>query len=89
MDKLLEQAGQILLQQGLSGLAILGLVYLVYMLRAENAAQRTSHRTELAERDKLIFQIQEERVTEARSGYEVIRSIQRNMDAILDALRGR
>lgn len=89
MDKLLEQAGGILLQQGLSGVAIIGLVYLIYMLRAELAATRTSHRTELAERDKLIFQIQEERVTEARSGYEVIRSIQRNMDAILDALKGR
>jgi len=89
MEKLLEQAGDIILQQGLSGVAILGLIYLVYMLRSELKAVRTAHRTELTERDKLIFEIQESRVTEARSGYEVIRSIQRNMDAILEALKGR
>ncbi len=89
MDKLLEQAGQIILQQGLSGVAILGLIYLIYLLRAELKVERSNKRVELAERDKLIFQIQEERVAEARAGYEIIRSIQTTQDAIVNALKGR
>lgn len=89
MDKLLEQAGQIILQQGLPGVAILGLIYLVYLLRAELKSERQNKRVELAERDKLIFKIQEERVAEARAGYEIIRSIQTTQDAIVNALKGR
>jgi len=88
MDQLIEKTGDQLLGYGLPGIAIIGLIYLIYLLRAELRDTRLAHRTELAERDKLIFQIQEERVTEARAGYEIIRSIQTTQDAIISALKG-
>ena len=89
MDKVIEQAMAILLAQGLSGVIIIGLIYLIFLLRAELRDTRSAHRVELAEKDKLIYEIQEERVGEARAGYEIIRSIQTTQDAIVNALKGR
>ena len=87
MDEVIEKGVDLLLNYGLSGLANIGLIYLVYMLRGELRDTRAAHRVEIAEKDKLIFQSQESRVQEARAGYEVISSIQKTQDAIIGAIR--
>lgn len=87
MDEVITKAANILLDRGLSGIAIIGLIYLVYMLRVELRDTRLAHRTELAEKDKLIFQTQESRVAEARAGYQVISEMQKTQDAIIGAIR--
>lgn len=87
MDELIKKAADILLANGLSGIAIIGLIYLVYMLRVELRDTRAAHKLEIAEKDKLIFQTQEARVDEARAGYQVISNIQKTQDAIIGAIR--
>jgi hypothetical protein len=87
MEALIQQIATALLEYGISGIANIGLIYLVYMLRVELKDVRTAHRVEIAEKDKLITQIQESRVSEARSGFEIIGSIQRTQDAIIGAIR--
>jgi len=87
MDEVVKKGIELLLNYGLSGLANIGLIYLVYMLRVELRDTRLAHRTEIAEKDKLIYQVQESRVSEARAGYEVINSIQKTQDAIVGAIR--
>lgn len=87
MDELIQKVANALLDYGISGIANLGLIYLVYMLRVELRDTRAAHRIEIAEKDKLIYQTQESRVTEARAGYEVISSIQKTQDAIVGAIR--
>lgn len=87
MDEVIKKGVDLLLNYGLSGLANIGLIYLVYMLRGELRDTRAAHRVEIAEKDKLIFQSQESRVQEARAGYEVISSIQKTQDAIIGAIR--
>lgn len=87
MDEIIKQGVEVLLKYGLSGLLNVGLIYLVYMLRVELRDLRSAHRLEIAEKDKLIYQVQESRVAEARAGYEVIGSIQKTQDAIIGAIR--
>jgi hypothetical protein len=87
MDEIIQKVANALLDYGISGIANLGLIYLVYMLRVELRDTRTAHRVEIAEKDKLIYQSQEARVAEARAGYEVISSIQKTQDAIVGAIR--
>lgn len=78
-----------LLSNGVLGLAVLALVYFILMLRAELKDVRAVHRVELAEKDKLIFQLQENRLSEARIGFDVARSNQATLDAFLSAIRGK
>lgn len=87
MDEIIQKVANALLDYGISGIANLGLIYLVYMLRVELRDLRLAHRLEIAEKDKLIYQVQENRVAEARAGYEVISSIQKTQDAIVGAIR--
>ena len=87
MDALIEKVANALLDYGISGIANLGLIYMVYMMRVELRDTRAAHRVEIAEKDKLIYQTQESRVAEARAGYEVISSIQKTQDAIVGAIR--
>lgn len=87
MDAVIQKVADALLNYGISGIANIGLIYLVYMLRVELRDTRTAHRLELAEKDKLIFQTQESRVEEARTGYKVISDIQKTQDAIIGAIR--
>jgi hypothetical protein len=87
MDEIIKQGVTLLLQYGLSGLLNIGLIYLVYKLREELRDVREANRVEVAEKDKLIYQSQESRVTEARAGYEVISSITKTQDAIIGAIR--
>ena len=87
MDAIIDKVANALLDYGISGIANLGLIYMVYMMRVELRDTRAAHRIEIAEKDKLIYQTQESRVAEARAGYEVISSIQKTQDAIVGAIR--
>lgn len=89
MEQLLQKTGDQLLGYGLPGIAIIGLIYLTYLLRADLRDERAARQLERAERDKLILTVQEARIAEARAGYEIIRSIQTTQDAIIGALKGR
>lgn len=89
MDPLAEGAGGVLLSQGVLGVAVVGLVYFVMMLRAELKDVRTACKTEIAEKDKLIHELQEARLAEARIGFDLAKSTQITMDSLLAALRNR
>jgi hypothetical protein len=87
MDAILEAAGRTLLSNGLWGVVILGLIYFVMMLRAELRDVRVAHKIELAEKEKLINQLQEARLSEVKVGFEIAKSSQTTLDALLATLR--
>lgn len=77
----------VLLSQGVLGVAVVGLVYFVMLLRAELKDVRSAHKTELLEKEKLIHELQEERLREARVGFDLAKTTQTTMDALLTAMR--
>lgn len=84
-------ASERVISQGVAGvLAIVCfvLVYFIMLLRAELRDERTSKRVELAAKEALILELQESRLTEAKSGYDLARSVQGSLDAFLMAIRG-
>lgn len=87
MDPLVEGAGGALLSQGVLGIAVVGLVYFIMMLRAELKDVRAAAKIELAEKDKLILELQEARLKEARVGFDLAKSTQNTMDALVVALK--
>lgn len=82
-------AGKSLISNGVLGIAVVGLVYFVMILRAELRDVRLAHRVEIAEKDKLINELQEARVTDSRAGYDLARSVQTTQEAFLIAIRGK
>lgn len=75
------------LSQGVMGAIVVALVYFILMLRAELRDLRTAHKTEIAAKDALINQIQEERVKEARIGFDVAATNKAALEALLTAIR--
>ncbi len=89
MDALLDVSGEILKQYGLAGAVIAFLAYYVLMQRADLKDTREAHRTELAEKDKLITQLQEARLTEVRAGFEIAKQTQATLSALTSVLQGK
>lgn len=89
MDDLVNAAGQVLISQGPIGIMCLVLLYVLLMMRAELRDTRTAHRTELVEKDKLIYQLQEARLEEVRSVSEIAKSTQITLSALTTALQDR
>lgn len=89
MDKLLDAAGDILKDYGLAGAVILFLFYYVLMQRADLKDTRTAHKIELAEKEKLINQLQESRLEEVKTGFEIAKQNQTTLAALTAALRSR
>jgi hypothetical protein len=87
MEPLIQDTGNTLLSQGVLGIAVIGLVYFVMMLRAELKDVRAAHKVELAEKDKLIHELHESRLAEARVGFDLARTTQSTMDAFLVAMK--
>ncbi|MER8762910.1 hypothetical protein [Mesorhizobium sp. M0968] len=85
----LEDVGSIFLSQGLLGAICLALVYFILMLRAELRDVRAAHKVELAAKDSLINELQEDRLKEARVGFDLAKSFQSTMDAFAMTVRGR
>lgn len=75
------------LSQGLPGGIIVSLVYFILMLRKELREERAAHKVELASKDALINELYEERIKEARSGYEIARANHATLDALVTAMR--
>ena len=89
MDDLLQAAGNMLISQGPIGILCLVLLYVLMMMRAELRDTRTAHRTELAEKEKLIYELQEARLDEVRSVSEIAKSTQITLSALTTALQGQ
>jgi hypothetical protein len=51
--------------------------------------RRIAHKADIAAKDALINELQEQRLTEALASRDVIRSIQTTLDAFLQAVRGK
>lgn len=87
MDQLLIDGGKILGEQGLSGLAIVALVYYVMMQRADGRDQREVHKIEIAEKDKLIRELYDRLVQQAQAGLKGLEAVQQPLSDIATKLR--
>ena len=84
----LEGIGNIFLSQGVVGAACIVLaVVIVYLWRAREK-DRVDHKAEIAAKDALINELQDQRLEEALAGRDIIRTFQTTLDAFLQALRG-
>lgn len=76
------------LTQGVLGVscAVLG-VALIFLWRAREK-DRLDHKVDLAAKDALINELQEQRLEEALAGRDIIKTFQTTLDAFLQAVRG-
>lgn len=76
------------LTQGVLGVscAVL-LLALIYLWRAREK-DRLDHKVDIAGKDALIKELQEQRLTEALAGRDIIKTFQTTLDAFLQAVRG-
>lgn len=77
----------IILGQGLMGVIVVALVYFILMLRAELRDVRAAHKTEIAAKEALIYQLQEDRLKESRIGFDIASSNKSALEALLSAIR--
>ena len=89
MEGLVDKIADTLISQGPVGIMCLVLLYVLFMLRADLRDTRAAHRTELAEKEKLIYQLQDARLEEVRSVSEIARSTQMTLSALTTALQGQ
>jgi hypothetical protein len=87
LEDFLTGAGKELFANGLLGIAVVGLVWFIMVLRNDLREEREAHKIEMAAKDRLILDIQDMRIVEARSVIELAKSTQLTLDAILLALR--
>lgn len=83
----LESLSDIFLSQGVMGAIVVALAYFILMLRAELRDVRASNKAEIAAKEALIYQLQEDRLKEARIGFELASSNRAALDALLSAIR--
>lgn len=72
--------------QGILGLVVLLLLYMIRELRADLRELRESHRIELVEKDKLILDLQERRMAEIKTTITLTQSVQSTLEAVLAAI---
>ena len=77
------------LTEGVLGTSVLVLAYVVMKLWNKLEAKDTAHKVELAAKDALIKEIYDDRVTEAKLGYEFAKDYKNQNDALLAAVRGK
>lgn len=78
-------ASKSLISNGVLGVAVIGLVYFILMLRAELKDVRTNHKVEIAAKDALILELQEKRLVESQQGYQIASSVTSTLNAYLAA----
>ena len=88
-DPVTDSITNIVLSQGLMGVIAVVLIYFILQLRAELRDTRAVHKTEIAAKDALIYELMEERLKEARVGYDVANSTKSTLEALLVAVRTR
>lgn len=77
------------LTQSVLGVTCIVLALTVLKLWSELKAERSTHKTELAAKDALIKELYDDRLTEARVGFDIARTTQSSLDAFLAAVRGK
>jgi len=82
-----DSIADVFLSQGLMGAIAVALVYYIMMQRAELRDLRSVHKTEIAAKDSLIHDLQEERLREVKSMLDVVNSYKATMEALLAAVR--
>lgn len=87
MDELLQEASKVLFANGILGVAVAGLVYYVMMQRAENRDERTAHKIELAEKDKLIVELYDRLVDQAQAMQRGLEAVQGPLERIAATAR--
>lgn len=89
MDTLLVEASKALFSNGILGIAVVGLVYYNFMQRAENREERTAHKVELAEKDKLILILYDRLVDASTAGLRGLEAVQRPLEGIAAKMKQR
>lgn len=88
MEQALTSSGQWLVQQGLLGIAVIFLLWYIGRLQQELKDLRDAHKVELAAKDKTIMELQEARLAENRSGWELASATKTTLDAFLRTVTG-
>lgn len=88
MDKLITDAGEVLLSNGPLGIVVIGLVYYIMMQRAERRDENAAHKVELASKDKLIVELYDRLVTQASAGLKGLEAVQKPLEQLARKLRG-
>ena len=74
---------------GIIGSVCVALAFFILKLWAEMKSERAAHKIELAAKDALINELYEARVSEARIGYDIIKTNDKTQAAFLSAITGR
>lgn len=88
MDQLLINSGDQLAQYGLLGLSVIFLLWYIGRLQQELKDLRDAHKQELAAKDKTILELQEARVVEAKSGFQIASATQTTLQLFLKQITG-
>jgi len=88
MDQLLIQTISGLAQQGLGWTLFLLALWYIGRLQQELKDLRDVHKTEIASKDKTILELQEQRVIEAKAGFQVASASQTTLQMFLNRLGG-
>lgn len=78
-----------ILTQGVLGVAVVALALVVIKLWGELKAERAAHKVEIAAKDALIKELNDDRLQEARVGFDIAKANQSTLDAFLLAVRGK
>jgi hypothetical protein len=88
MDQLLITYGSELTKYGPFGLAFVFLLWYIGRLQQELKDLRDAHKEELAAKDKTILGLQEARVIEAKTGFQIASATQTTLQSVLNKLGG-
>lgn len=88
MDQVALQAVSGIAQQGLGWTLFLLALWYIGRLQQELKDLRDAHKQELAGKDKTILELQEARVIEAKSGFQIASATQTTLQAFLKQLMG-
>lgn len=86
MDQLLITSGKELAQYGLLGAFCVFLLWYIGRLQQELKDLRDAHKQEIAAKDKLINELQEARVVEAKQGFQLASATKTTLEDVLQQL---
>lgn len=87
IDSMSQGVADYLIGQGILGVIVVVLGLVIIHLRKENREMRDANKVETAALQERIFQLQESRIKEANIGYDIARSSEKTLDAVMTALR--
>lgn len=75
------------LTQGILGVTVIALGFVAWRLWVKLETERREHKVELAAKEALINKLYDDRLNEARVGFDVARANANSLDAFLLAIR--